>query len=261
VGYVLRRAGILQDRQKWVSFQYPGLCKVTGKLDFIAGGKPDYDKAIQLISSEFSWLPEFISRATQRIVIKLKEQYPNGLKNIVLEIKSCSSFMFERYERNKKAELKHILQDFHYLKAENMDEGHVVYVSKDDARLAEFPVFNPSETEAIYHNDIEAITGYLKSKENPPLENLIVFDGNFSLNFKVTYSNYLEMLYGFKTQKDFEDRYKPMVEKWNRVIERMSKDKKITNNNKEAINEIIGFGFNFEEIKNNIEKGKIKNEA
>ena len=45
VGYVLRRAGILQSKQDWIQYQYEGLLPVSGKLDYIGGGKPDYDKA------------------------------------------------------------------------------------------------------------------------------------------------------------------------------------------------------------------------
>src|SRR5258708_20285530 len=34
VSLILKRAGILRESQKWSSFQYPGLLKVTGKPHF-----------------------------------------------------------------------------------------------------------------------------------------------------------------------------------------------------------------------------------
>jgi len=252
VGYVLSRAGILINRQKWISYQYPGLLSVTGKLDFIAGGKPDYEKSIAVISSEFNWLPEFISRATKNIVLNLKEKYPNGLEKIVLEIKSCSSFMFERYEANQTGSRQHKMQLFHYLKSDFMEEGHLVYVCKDDARLLEVGVLNPSAVETDYHADIEKISGYIQGGEQPPLEKFIIFDEEFkqfSANWKVGYSNYLIHLYKLENQKAFDDLYKPVVERWNRVLGRIAEGKEMTENNLGAIKEVEKAGFNFEEIK------------
>src|SRR5262245_51894370 len=40
IGFILKRAGILQGKQRSVDFQQPGMLNVTGKLDFIAGGLP-----------------------------------------------------------------------------------------------------------------------------------------------------------------------------------------------------------------------------
>jgi len=248
VGYVLLRAGLLQKRQEWLQFQYPTLYPVTGKLDFVAGGKPNYDKAMSTIRTEFDWLPEFISRATVNIVQSLTEKYPDGLENIILEIKSCSSFMFEKYEKKNEPQHQHKLQLFHYLKAKNMPEGHIVYVSKDDARLLEFGVFNPSTVEDEYRKDIETITNYCLKGEQPPLERPLTFDEDFSANWKVGYSNYLTLLYGLKTQKDFDDMYKPMAERWNRVLGRIKEGKEMTDNNKGAIKEMEEWGFKLEEL-------------
>lgn len=257
VGYVLSRAGILKKRGEWLKYQYPGLLPVAGKLDFIAGGEPDYDEAFMLIQKEFDWLPEFISRATQTIVQRLKEQYPNGLAEIILEIKSCSSFMFELYEKKNEASPHHKFQNFHYLKAKDYREGHIVYVCKDDARIIEIGVLNPSALEGDYRKDIEIMTSYYNSNTQPPLEKPIVFNKwftKFSANWKVEYSQYLTYLYGLKDQKEFDDRYKPVVERWNRVLERIAEGKDMTDNNKAAIGEMEREGFNIEEIKKYIVK-------
>lgn len=251
IGYVLTRAGLLKTRQDWLSYQYDGLLKVTGKLDFVAGGMPDYEKATKTVQSEFNWLPPFISEATINIVTKLKEQFPGGLKDIILEIKSCSSYMFEKFEKTQEAQLQHYLQVFHYLKAGDMPEAHIVYVSKDDARLIEFGIYNPSLVEQDYKKDIETMTNYVKSNTEPPKEKPIEFDDKFYANWKIGYSQYLTMLYGFKDQKAFDDIYKPIVERWNRVIERIKDKKDLTANNQEAIKEMEKAGFNFEEIKEN----------
>jgi len=251
VGYVLSRAGILIKKQEWLSYQYDGLFPVTGKLDFLAGGKPDYEKVFSVINKEFDWLPEFISRATKKIVQRLQEQYPEGLENIILEIKSCSSFMFEKYEKKDTANPSHKLQLFHYLKAKNMPEGHIVYISKDDARLLEVGVFNPSPIEEEYKKDIEYMTDCVSSNQRPPLEKPIVFDkewGTFSANYKVGYSSYLTYLYGLQNQKEFDDKYKPTVERWNRVIQRKIDGKEFTDNNKMALDEMKAQGFDLESL-------------
>ena len=251
VGYVLRRAGILQARQDWIQYQYDGLLPVSGKLDFIGGGKPDYEKAFSTISKEFDWLPEFISRATANIIQSLRVKYPDGLANIILEIKSCSSFMFEKYEREGNANPQHKLQLFHYLKCKNMPEGHIVYISKDDARMLEVGVLNPSLIEDMYKKDIETISNYVQNKIEPPKEKFIIFDkdwGSFSANWKVGYSSYLTLLYNFENQKAFDDIYKPIVERWNRVLQRIIDGKEMTENNQAAISEMAKEGFEIDKI-------------
>ena len=261
IGYVLRRAGILQTKQEWIQFQYPDLLPVSGKLDFIAGGKPDYEKAFSIIQKEFDWLPEFISRATANIIHSLTEQYPNGLIDIILELKSCSSFMFEKYERENKANPSHKLQLFHYLKCKNMPEGHIVYISKDDARILEVGVLNPSLIEEEYKKDIQSMSYFVMNKIEPPKENFIVFDEDwlsFSANWKVGYSSYLTLLYGFKNQKEFDDKYKPIVERWNRVLQRVIDEKEMTDNNNEAIIEMQNEKFDFENIKKRLLKREEK---
>jgi len=252
IGYVLKRAGILIDNQEWLKFQYPGLLPTVGKLDFFAGGKPDYQKSISILQKEFDWLPPFIAKATKAIVERLSKEHPEGLSKIVLEIKSCSSFMYEKYERMGTADIKHKLQNFHYLKAKNEGEGHIVYISKDDARLLEIGITNPSPLEDVYKADIEQMTKYLSAKERPPLEKPILFDevdGSFTSNYKIAYSPYLTFLYGIKDQKEVDDKYKPMVERWNRVLGRICEGKEMTKNNLEAIEEMKKEGFDIERIK------------
>jgi len=255
VKYVLTRAGILISCQDWLSYQYPELIKVTGKLDFVAGGKPDYEKALFTINTEFSWLPEFIGRATKNIIEYLRNNYPEGLEEIILEVKSCSSFMFENYEKGKSSP-NHRLQLFHYLKAKQKQEGHIVYICKDDARMIEIGILNPSVVEEEYKKDIEQMTYFITKDERPPLENFIVYDNDFnkfSANYKVGYSQYLTMLYGLKDQKEFDDKYKPIITRWNRVLGRIEEGEKMTDNNLQAIEEIKKAGF-----ENNLKNGENK---
>lgn len=248
VGLVLKRVGILIDNQEWLGYQYPALLEVSGKFDYFAGGKPDLEKAKKLF--KFMELPEFFGRAMEAIVNHLSEKYPEGLDKVILEVKSCSSFMMERYEKVG-ADIKHQLQSFHYLKAKNMPEAHIVYISKDDLRLLECGVYNPSETEKIYKEDIEKMTHYVMSNKEPPKEKCILFDDTtckFSSNWKVAYSNYLTSLYGFENQKQYDDKYKPMISSFNRVLKRLVEDKKITEKNLAVMVDIKKEFSNFDEI-------------
>lgn len=250
VGLVLSRAGILVGNQQWLQFEYPFLCPVSGKYDYEAGGKPDFSKALNEV--KMLGLPEFFGRATENIIKHFIEKYPNGLERIILEIKSCSNFMMERYERTGKPDIKHSLQSFHYLKAKNMPEAHVVYICKDDLRMAEFEIVHPNPVlEKLYRDDVEKITKYLKEGIEPPKEKEIYFDYDvlkFSDNWKVAYSNYLTMLYGYQNQKEYDDKYKPIASRFNRVLKRVVAGAKITKKNEDIIAEIKTFFPEYEDI-------------
>ena len=249
VGLVLKRAGILIDSQEWLSHQYPGLLEVSGKLDFVAGGTPDWVKAHSAVNE--LELPEFFSRATNAIILELQRKYPNWLDKIVLEIKSVSSFMMEKYLKTKKPDFKHGCQLFHYLKCKNMPEGHVVYISRDDLRMVELELVYPSPVEDNYKKDIETMTRYIQAKEMPPKEQEILFDedlNKFSANFKVGYSNYLTFLYGYGSQKEYDEKYKPMVARFNRVMKRIVNGDKMTEKNNAAIEEMKVLFPNIDEI-------------
>lgn len=236
---ILRRAGILLDSQEHLNFQYEGLLKVCGRLDHLAGGNPNWEKATQELDNLM--LPSVIKRATNNIFDYFKENYPNGLETLILETKSVSSYMFENYLRNNEANSNHKLQLFHYLKSKGLPEGHIIYISKDDCRMLEFGVFNPSNIEDIYKKDIETMTKYFREDIEPPKEELIIFDEEnlkFNYNWKVGYSPYLTKVYGFKEQMEYQNMFSPVASKWNRVFKRIINGDKMTAKNLEVIEEI-----------------------
>ncbi len=259
VSLILKRAGILKEEQEYVKHQYEDLLQVTGYLDFLAGGEPDY-LAMRDTLDELD-LPEKFEKAGENIVRHLKKEYPDGLDTRVVELKSTSSYMFDKIEKNGEASENHQLQLFHYLKGKDMKRGMVVYICRDDCRMIEIPVWNTKKYEKKYKKAIKEITYYYKKDERPPLEKPIVFDEEFekfSKNWGVEYSDYLTKLYDFKKPKEFYEKYGPKAKSWNRVLTRMKKGKDMTENNKEKIEQMRDMGFDVERIKNIITDDPVK---
>lgn len=222
VRLVLLRAGILVKSQERLAHQYEGLVEVTGRLDFEAGGKPTYDEALE--SLQALELPDVINRASRAMVEYMKEKYPHGMESTIIEVKSVSVFMFEGLERTKQAMSHHRLQLAHYLKVKGYKRGVVIYLCRDDLRMFEAEVIMDDELEAEYRASIEEISRVYLSGEMPPLEPMVYYDEDserFAKNWRVAYSNYLTKLYGIKNQGEFDEVYAPMVERWNRVLNRL----------------------------------------
>lgn len=247
--FVLKRAGILQNTQEYIKHQYPGMLKVTGRLDILAGGKPDWERAAAAVNDLD--MPEFMATASRAIVDDLKTKYGQELKTIVIEVKSVASTMFDRYESTRKPAPNHAMQIYHYLVGKQMDEGHILYFSKDDCRMVEIPIHLATPYEDAYRRDIETITEYYNRKEQPPKEDEVVFNierGKFAMNFKVEYSDYITMLYGYPHANDFRDKWKKRVDQWNRVLKRFVDGENITAGNLEVVKDIKTVFPNFEEI-------------
>lgn len=237
VSFVLKRAGLLIETQEKVRFQYPGLLEAVGKLDQFAGGKPDWDKARREV--KLAGFPPIIENASLAIVDQLSQKFGNApLRTVVLEVKSLGSFVFERYEATKKADPRHIGQQFHYLKAKTLPEGHIVYVCRDDCRIVEIPIFNPSDAEVAYKSDIERISYFIQNKERPAKEKEVLFDDfkfKFRTNWHVEYSGYLTYLYGYKEPIHYREQWDKSTAQFNRTFTRCVKGAKMTDLNLKTI--------------------------
>ena len=250
VRFVLQRAGLIREFQEEVWVEYDGLLRVKGKMDFIAGGHLDREKAIADIS-ELN-LPPSLVASSKFIVEKLAEKYgADPLKVIVLEIKSCSTFVMDMMEITEKPLSNHVHQVFHYMKGLDMDEGHLAYICKDDCRMQEFSIFNPSKAETNYISDLMQMTEFYKSNTMPPKESNVMWDqdqGKFKKNLGIEYSPYLTKIYGFETPRNYSDAVSPIVTRWNRVLTRYAKGETITKKNEEVKSEIKTSGYDFDEL-------------
>jgi hypothetical protein len=233
VGFVLKQAGIWIESQEKLNFQYPGLLRVTGKLDHLAGGRPDWSRARRQVSAV--GLPRVIERASLAIIDRLSGMYGDDvLRTIVLEVKSLSTFMFDRYEATRRADTRHEAQAFHYLKAKALPEAHIAYICRDDCRIVELGVFNPSSVEQAYRRDIELMTSFVSNGVYPEKEQELLFDESrfrFSTNWGVEYSAYLTYLYGYDEPIHYREKWKKTVDSMNRVFKRCVVDAKMTDKN------------------------------
>lgn len=242
VTQILRRANVLQATQQHITYDN-GEMKVTGRCDFIAGGRPTLDDTTDL--------PEGLAEVSQAVIERL---YENGeLDEQILELKSCSGMMFERYliapSKN------HALQNFHYAH-QLRKPGRLIYLSRDDLRMAEWPIDPDSEKwEELYEADINGMADFYNLSEDEVgdhKEPLLLFeDGKFRKNFEVEYSGYLTD-YGFDRPDLYAEPAGKLCGRINRVVTRITESKKLTKLNEEAIIDTIKFYPPAEQIINEL---------
>lgn len=249
VKLILIRCGVYNESQKWVDNNEFGL-QVTGKIDHLVGGIPKYDQAKKDI--EALMLPDSFTKASESILNYFQANYPSGLPQQGIEVKSTSSFGIEKVYFTGKALAGHDLQAFHYAYNTKLPFT-VLYICRDDLRMAEIPIL-PDNQELLekYSNKIKGITKLYRDKTEPEKEPEIVYNSEeekFSKNFNVEYSSYLKRNYGYEQPADYDEKISPIVMSWNRVLERIKSGKDMTDNNKEKLEEMVKFGFDPKIIK------------
>jgi len=253
---ILTRCGIYQESQKWVGYKKDDQSvEVSGKIDHLAGGKINFEKAKQEL--EVLQLPDFFTKATENILAYFQNKYPEGLPQQGIEVKSTSSFGIEKVYYTGKALAGHDLQAFHY--AYNTKIPFIIlYICRDDLRMADIPIM-PDNEELLnrYHSKIASVSNYFLAKQEPPKEPEIFFDeneGKFTKNFNIEYSGFLTRNYGYKEPMDYSDKWSGIVESWNRVLGRIKQGKEMTKNNLEKFEEMKAMGFDVDFIKSKIIK-------
>lgn len=253
VSLILLKCGIYINKQQAVKFQLEGSLEVSGRLDFIAGGVPRYDEGLEEINKLISLLdmPPIFSFLSERIIAYFKANYPNGLKEKVLEIKSVAVHGFNKIESTGKAIAGHDLQAFHYAHGLQM-EAAICYISRDDLRMYEVPIL-PNDQNLLerYKEKVERVSKAYFENIEPKPERMILFDKDelrFATNFNVQYSPFLTKLYGFKHPEEYKAIVgKPLV-KWNSMINRVALGKKMTPLNLVSIEDIKKAGFDADKI-------------
>lgn len=223
IGYVLVTAGLLKADNK--RFEIPATedtLMVSVKPDFIAGGKPDWDKVRKDLEENPMWqfFPK-LKLIAQKLVESLNAQYPNGLADLVYEIKTVNSQLFwAKKDYLREAYPHHAMQLHTEMKGTGLPEGRILYVSKDDLTVMEFSQVITEEREQAWLDDVKLMTHYIKNGITPPKPDFIVFDkrkkikfqanklkyeiqGCFTHNWEVERSMYLPTITGFDDPKEW----------------------------------------------------------
>jgi hypothetical protein len=233
-------------------FERKGLLPVSGKLDFVAGGTPVLDESLDALLGNVA-IPELYRIQARNMVEELNKRFPDGLIEKNLEIKSVATFGFDKIEKTGKPLNGHDVQAFHYAKNTGRPTA-LVYLCRDDLRMYEFQIDgNDPVLLKKYLDKIERITKHYESNIEPQPEPLILYEsGRFSKNLGIEYSPFLKDIYGFDEPRDYSDKIKGMIGKWNRVLGRIAKGAKMTPKNEEILKHIETFGFDLAIIKKDI---------
>lgn len=244
VKQILKRSGVYIGSQDRV--YYDGALRVSGKVDFIAGGMIQ-----EADMSFFDDMPEMFARIAKTTHETLRAKYPNGLRTQIIEVKSCSSMMFERYQRAPGE--NHALQAYHYARNTKLP-ATLIYISKDDLRMVEWVIMPTTERlEKKYQKDIETMAK-IYTERKPTKEPLLTYNPHkktFAKNAKVEYSNYLKD-YGFKRADLYADEASGIVRRLNNVMRNVKNGKELSAKNKEAIELAIKFDTNIEPLLNKL---------
>lgn len=217
-GIVISLLGLRTDMQQQVNTN--GIISVHGRIDFLVQGIPNYEKA-RFDVAKLGFSQSFIDYLTSVINEFERKMGDCNFAPMVRECKSCSEYLMNTLQEGGFV-IGHKLQLFHYLKGLNLPLGYVDYISKGDSLMEDTRVEYPDDIlEAQYNNSLSELKGYLDSNQRPPADPLIIFEGKFKKNFGVEYSNYLELVYGYKTPQDYSDTVKGKIASWNRVLARI----------------------------------------
>lgn len=264
--------GLSISTQDEVNIQLPGLLLVKGHHDPRLGGKIDlkvvkqnlkakmkimfpdildadgnvikkaYEKEVPVVS-------DWMKMRVWELAKKLKKQYPNGLEDIITEMKTVNSMAFWAHKNQDKntgffkGYPHHKLQLWGYLKGKNHEKGRLFYISKDDLTLMEAPVLlNDKKLEQLWIEDVKAMTEMWEKgnkmkafgqdvpwideqlgwvlpewlKEYMP--ETIVWNENknlYELNWEIGRSNYLTLLTGYENTDAWEMGMKAELKKKN----------------------------------------------
>lgn len=229
----LSMAGILNKKGEYVEIpETKTTLRQMGYLDATIGGFVDFDHAKDIIEKH---LQEFRLTLDEALIEQKALQVIEGLRGktleeMILEVKSINSMSFwahkNRDEQGNFLGFPHnLLQTYGYMKATALNKGVLLYVSKDDFVVHETGVILGQENlEETYQTDILTMTEYYRSGKEPPKEEEIIYnerEKRFELNWMVGRSAYLTKIYGYKDQKDFEEKKRSKLNEINLALKHL----------------------------------------
>jgi hypothetical protein len=236
VGRSLAMAGVLKDRQLYTEIpENSQHLKILGYCDYVMGGIGNWNEARGRIKK---WLEEFKLDENNEILEKYALKLINGFeaefgnKEIpltVLEIKSVNSMAF--WSHNNRDEANNFLgYDHHkyqlltYLIGMKIEDGRILYVSKDDLCLQELAVLRNGDIEQKFWEDVKKMTNFYRNKIVPQKEPEIIYDERkrrFDINWKVGRSLFLTKIYNYKDQNEFQEKNKAKINQINLALKHL----------------------------------------
>lgn len=254
IEYIIKRvfllAGILQQEEGYSEHQYQRLLRVSGRFDMLVGGNPDWERARASINDSNVLFPRE-KQVALSIIDTFQAGLPDYLEEYIVEVKTAGVRVFDRYAQTEAPNLHHALQCYHYLVSNGIKQGRIWYLCREDGRMLEFPIYLGGKFESQYKSDIVKMTEILARDSQPNPEPLVSFVpevGKFQKNWRVEYSPYLTLVYGYEKASDYREAWEKRVGKWNRVLGRCVKGDKMTAKNIDVIADAKTMFPNWEEI-------------
>ena len=216
---VFEKIGILKNKEQLVVIpETEKTLKVLGYYDLLLGGLTDWNEARERVK-EYGF-SEFIQDISFKVIEYLEREFPEGLNDLVCEVKSINSNAFwAKKDFIGTGYPHHKLQLYTYLRGLNLSEGRLLYISKDDLSLREGIIFQPSEgLEEEWQNDVAKMTYYYRNDIIPPKEEDCVFNkerNKFEVNWRMARSPYLTKITG-KSKEDWEKGIKKIINEKNK---------------------------------------------
>lgn len=188
LGFLIKKEGEIINKE----YNY------AGHFDALVGRKPapidEKDFTFTTDEGEKKIHQESYDWAVKKRKEVLKES-PDGLPLLLYDFKTQHSRSFD-YIKNKPQE-EHRLQLLSYLifareQYPGIEEGRLMYISKDDSRIAEFPIKITPESEKQIKEELSYLNLCWKNNILPPqLDEIVVEPRRTSPNWKCSFCPYL----------------------------------------------------------------------
>jgi hypothetical protein len=227
--FVAKKAGIFEGTQAETRMKVADFLEVVGHYDMVIGGKPDYEKAKYDVEHDLllQLLPG-MKNVSLALIDKFIQKYPNGLKRMVYDVKSVNSMVFWRQiDSLDKAYPHHHLQLYSYMKHLGMDEGRLLYISKDDLTVKEVQVIADEDIEHRWQADIQQMTFFYNNQIVPPRPEDISFNATkakYEVNWKLKRSPYLSKITGMSLEL-YDTLFTKLVNRVNYRVKKLKTDK------------------------------------
>lgn len=219
----LIKAGILNKYQPYLEIPATDkTLKLLGYADCTVGGFPSQEIRI---ATTLKFIEEFHLVEEGQNILDLVEQYTSGEcppEEIAVEIKTINSkaIWWQRNSGGFQGYDHHKLQLYGYMKALGLEKGIILYCPKDDATLQEVALIRNDKLDKMFQEDVEEMTRIYKSGEMPKVEAVVYnFEKKkWEINWKLSRSNYLEKITGFKDKFELERYYAETIKNKNKAI-------------------------------------------